>query len=387
MDTLYFDNNATTPLDPRLLDSLRQPLANPASQHRLGRLSLKDLEASKTRLLQLLDAPASGMDTAQVFLTSGGTEANNLAILGCAASQPGTIITSSIEHPSILEATKHLAAICPARQLPVNSAGQVRLDILEQWLAQAQLANQPVSLVSVMLGNNETGLLQDLASIVDICHRYGALVHSDIIQAAGKIEFSMHKIGVDLISLTAHKLHGPVGIGALIARHGVSLSPILFGGGQQLEVRPGTEPVWLAQALARSLELAIEARTANVYREVQQWRDHFEELILAQLDDVEVVAQQAPRLPHTSNIAFKNVDRQALQMALDFAGIACSTGSACASGSGRPSHVLNAMGSSNQIISSSLRFSFSRFNSLEQIQHGADIVIHTVNKLRNSSRR
>lgn len=394
MDTLYFDNNSTTSIDPavarRMQDLYSQKLANSASQHRAGRASLKVLEQAKADLLQWIDAPAEGMDTAQVILTSGGTEANNLTIAGLCRPPDDNVhqpiknatnaIISGIEHPSILEAAAEW--LPRVRILAVDRCGLVRLDVLEEWLAVAQADGDPVGLVSIMLGNNETGVLQDLTAICRICHRFGAIVHSDIVQAVGKIPFSMRDSCVDAVTFTAHKLHGPGGVGALVVRHGLSVQPVLFGGGQQLAVRPGTEPVVLADGFALALKLTMEARSNGDYERLAKSRNFFEQRLDEQLSNIEVVSRNAPRLPHTSNIAFHGVDRQALFMALDMAGIACSTGSACASGSGRPSHVLQAMQLPKETVGSALRFSFSRMTTDEEIDEAVRRLVRTVQRLR-----
>ena len=393
MDTLYFDNNATTPIDPavvhRMQDLYSRKLANSASQHRAGRASLRVLEQAKADLLQSIDAPAEGMDTAQVILTSGGTEANNLAIAGLcrpsdenvhqpSANMTNTII-SSIEHPSVLEAA---AEWSPRIQvLPVDNTGLVRLDVLEEWLTTAASKADRVGLVSIMLGNNETGVLQDLPEICRICHRYDAIVHSDIVQAVGKIPFSMRGSRVDAVTLTAHKLHGPVGVGALVVRHGLSVQPMLFGGGQQLAIRPGTEPVVLADGFALALRQTLDAQSKGAYEQLARLRNLFELSLEDQLPNIEVVSRNVARLPHTSNIAFHGVDRQALLMALDMAGIACSTGSACASGSGRPSHVLQAMQLPKETVGSALRFSFSRMTTDDELKEGVLLTVRIVRKL------
>ncbi len=398
MDTLYFDNNATTSIDPAVVQRMQElyarNLANAASQHRSGRAALRVLEQAKTDLLKLVDAPCEGMDSAQVILTSGGTEANNLAIAGLqrtsddqaddnqnplAVRLEPTVI-SGIEHPSILEAAAEWSP--KVRVLPVDTTGQVRLDVLEAWLAASAAANNRVGLVSVMLGNNETGVLQNLTDICELCHRYQAIVHSDIVQAVGKIPFSMRDSGVDAVTLTAHKLHGPAGIGALVVRHGLSIQPMLFGGGQQLAIRPGTEPVVLADAMAYALKTTLDAQSHGVYERLAQIRNTFECELTRQLPDIEVISRNASRLPHTANISFHGVDRQALLMALDLAGVACSTGSACASGSGRPSHVLQAMQLPKATVESAIRFSFSRFTEALEVEEGVARIVRTIRKLR-----
>ncbi len=398
MDTLYFDSNATTPIDPQVLVRMQElyaaGFANAASQHRAGRTALRVLEQAKADILDAVDAPSDGMETAQIILTSGGTEANNLAIAGLNRTgedeatdeaaplsvRSSNTVVSSIEHPSVLEAAVEWSP--RIRLLPVDASGQVRFDVLENWLQTADANDDRISLVSVMLGNNETGVVQNLTDICDLCHRFGALVHSDIVQAVGKIPFSMRKTGVDAISLTAHKIHGPSGIGALIVKHGLPIRPMLFGGGQQLAIRPGTEPVVLADALSIALKISLESQCSGVYERLAQTRNFFECELCNQLPDVEIISKHATRLPHTASISFLGVDRQALLMALDLAGVACSTGSACASGSGRPSHVLQAMQLPKVTVDSAIRFSFSRMTTDYDVEEGVRRIVHTVRKLR-----
>jgi cysteine desulfurase len=378
---LYFDNNATTLVDPALAQLMYQlqleGLANPASQHRAGRTALRRLEEAKNRLLKALGAPSSGMDAAQVIMTSGGTEANNLVIHGYTQQRPGEVIVAATEHASLLDPARQLGTQ-RCRVLPVDHRGLCDLQVLEDWL---QHDSTSISLVSVMLGNNETGVIQDLASICKLCQRYSIPVHSDAVQAVGKIAVDMQQLGLSALSLTAHKLHGPAGIGALILLHGERIAPLLLGGGQQLGIRPGTEPVVPAVALSLAVETSCLAVDEGRYVELAILRNHFEQSLLA-LGDTEVLAGDTERLPHVANIAFLGLDRQAVQMALDFAGVACSTGSACASGSGRPSHVLTAMGLSPQAIHGSIRFSFSRYTTPEEVELGIEIVSRVVRKLR-----
>ncbi|MCA9132815.1 MAG: cysteine desulfurase [Planctomycetales bacterium] len=379
---IYLDNNATTRIDPaiarRMLELQLQGLANPASQHRPGRLALRLLEEAKADLLQSLGAPHTGIHSAQLILTSGGTEANNLAIRGYAAQSSGIIVVAASEHPSVMEAARQLPPE-RLRILPVDHCGRSDLDLLRQWLQQDAAR---IQLVSVMLGNNESGALEDLGSITELCQHYGVPVHSDAVQAVSKIDLDMGRLGLSALTFTAHKMHGPVGIGGLILLPGEHISPLLVGGGQQLGIRPGTEAVVPAVALAQAVTLGDQARAEGQYTAVAHLRDRFEHA-LAAAGPVEVVAAAGRRLPHVSNIAFLGVDRQALHMALDLAGVACSTGSACASGSGRPSPVLTAMGLSAEAVRSSIRFSFSRFTTADEIDTACSIIIQVVNKLRS----
>lgn len=378
---VYFDNNATTAIDPKLARSMYElyleGLANPASQHRPGRAALHRLEQAKTLLAESLGAPTAGMSAAQVIVTSGGTEANNLVINGYARQRPGLVIVAASEHPSLLDPA---LALGPERYrlLPVDSHGRCNLELLDKWLRTEALH---ICLVSVMLGNNETGVLQDVAAICRACQPYGIPVHSDTVQAIGKIPFDMSAIGLSALSLTAHKLHGPVGVGAVVLQHGQHIAPLLLGGGQQLGLRPGTEPVVPAVAMAQSVQLGCQAVAHGLTLSLANLRDHFEAQLL-ELGNVAIVGSAAPRLPHVANVAFLGLDRQAVHMALDLAGVACSTGSACASGSGRPSPVLTAMGASPAILNSSLRFSFSRFTTPEEVDRGLEIITRVVRKLR-----
>ncbi|QDV28139.1 cysteine desulfurase family protein [Aureliella helgolandensis] len=384
--TIYLDNNATTKIDPQVAELIRalslQGVANPASQHGPGRQALKLLEQAKTDLLSLTGASNTLMDTAQVIWTSGGTEANNLALLGIATKQPGMLVVAASEHSSVLEAAKRAAASLqqPCHILAVDDAGHCDLDQLEAILRQ-DAAN--IALVSVMLGNNETGVIQDLETICKLCNRYQVKTHSDVVQAIGKLPFNMLELGLSAITLTAHKIHGPVGIGALILAPNLQLEPMLVGGGQQLAIRPGTEPVIPAVALAAALQHTCQARLDGTYQRIASLRDEFESKVLT-LGDTYVVGQAPPRLPHTSNIAFWGLDRQALQMALDLRGLACSTGSACSSGSSRPSAVLTAMKLPDRTISSSLRFSFSKYSTLAEAHQAAEIVCSVVERLRSN---
>lgn len=379
---IYFDNNATSMLDRRIAQHVYElslaGIANPSSQHRAGRDALKILEAAKRDILALLDAPRTGMNSAQVYITSGGTEANNLAVLGHLAAKPGKCIVASTEHPSVIEAANKFASgKHPVKLLSVDSNGLCDLEQLRQLL---DADPQAYSLVSIMLGNNETGVVQDLSAICKICSRYGVPVHSDIVQAVGKIPFSMLSCGVAAVSFTAHKIHGPVGVGALVTLPSFALQPLLVGGGQQLAIRPGTEQAIPASALALSVRLTAEARNSDNYARLAELRDKFEASVCSATGG-QVIAADAPRLPHTSNIAFENADRQALQMALDLRGLACSTGSACASGSSRPSPILVAMGIPDSVAGGSLRFSLSIDTTKQEIDQAIEIVAATVTKL------
>jgi cysteine desulfurase len=396
---INLDHNATTPLLPEAAEamrevSLRYP-GNPASQHELGRQARRALEAARRRIGEILGARTEGMDADQVIFTSGGTESNNLALPGllragsspaAPQSRPGLVgaitdsgsrlLISAVEHPSVTRTADHLASRgCQMHRLGVHPNGVVRLDQLDGML------DERPQLVSVMLANNETGVLQPVQEIATRCRARGALMHTDATQAVGKIPVNFTDLGVDALTATAHKLHGPLGIGLLIVRHGVKLEPALYGGFQQGALRPGTESLSLAVGFCAALE--AWQREADERRErMAALRERFERAILDDYSDAVVVGLDAARLPHTSNIAFVGLDRQALAMALDLAGVACSTGSACASGSSDPSPTLLAMGLPEEVISSSIRFSLGATTTAAEIDEAARRILAVCNRLR-----
>lgn len=383
--TIYFDNNATTHMDLLVAERMHElnveGITNPASQHGRGRHALHLLEEAKSLILESVGARQDGTQSARVILTSGGTEANNLAVFGLLARRPGIAIVGATDHPSVMEPARlacgHKGQL---RVLPVNRHGICDLNLLESWLAEIYATGtEQVSFVSVMLGNNETGILQDLKAICSICAKYHIPVHSDVVQAVGKIPVDMQDLGLAALTLTAHKIHGPVGIGALILAPDCLVEPCIVGGGQQLGTRAGTEPVVAAVGLATALRQICRALDDGVYERVRGLRDEFE-LQISRLCEVLVVGGETLRLPHTSSLSFVGFDRQALQMALDLNGLACSTGSACASGSGKPAGSLLAMGLDGEIIRGTLRFSFSRYSTEEELGEAIKIVARAIQR-------
>jgi cysteine desulfurase len=357
MNPIYLDNNATTRIDPRVADAMQRcHLArhgNPASQHAVGRRARRVVENAREQIAKALGCQIDQTRADRLIFTSGGTESNNLALIGLAGNPPAEVLISEIEHPSILMAARHLMDRgFVVKPIPVTPDGVVRADLVQQLLSDR------TRLVSVMLGNNETGVLQPVKEIAQICHQQGIVVHTDAVQAVGKIPVDFAQLGVDALSLTAHKFHGPAGIGALLVRSGVPLNPILFGGFQQSGERPGTENVALTAGMHRAIELWQVESKQRLTRITSQ-RDRLENLIRREFPTAVVIGAAAPRLPHTSNIAFPGLDRQAITMALDLEGVACSTGSACSSGSAEPSRVLLAMGLPNPFVEGSVRFSLA----------------------------
>jgi cysteine desulfurase len=365
MQPIYLDFNSTAPLLPEAAAAIAQAdaagYANPASQHAVGRRARSVLEDAREEIARLLGANLTDRTADRLIFTSGGTEANNLALLGLThahTTRPGRVIVSTIEHPSISATADHLAKLgWQIDRLAVNQDGIIRLDHLEELLTTSSPLGPP-RLVNVMLANNETGVLQPLAEIVGRCAKQNPPipVHTDAVQAVGKIPVHFRELGVAAMTVAPHKFGGPRGIGALLVRHDVDLAPVLYGATQQLGLRPGTESVSLVLGFLAALK-AWHAAGDNRSRNMTALRDRFETTLRAAHPQCVINGAAATRLPHTSNIAFVGHDRQALFMALDIAGVCCSTGSACASGSSEPSPTLLAMNLPKEIVNSSLRFS------------------------------
>jgi cysteine desulfurase len=404
-EPIYLDHNATSPMLPDVADAMREAAlryhGNPASQHHAGRQARRALEQARTRIAEMLGARTVGMDADQLVFTSGGTESNNLALRGLIGAETGgmnpparlgeqprpslvgakgalRLVVSAIEHPSIGRAAEALqASEIDVRTLGVDAAGVIRLDQLETLLTPE------TRLASLMLASNETGVIQPIAEAAAICHRQGVLLHTDATQAVGKLPVNFTELGVDALTATAHKFHGPVGVGVLLLRHGVQLTPMLQGGFQQAALRPGTETVALAVGMQTALECWQRDAEARRQR-MSDLRDRFEQALLAGWPAAVVIGGQSPRLPHTSNIALVGLNRQALVMALDLAGVACSSGSACASGSSEPSPTLLAMGLPEEQISSSVRFSLGAGTTAAEIEDAARRILNVCNNLRRS---
>lgn len=358
---IYLDHNATTPLAPEVLEAMRPHLegsfGNPSSIHRYGRAARNALDAAREQVAAL-----AAVHFSQVIFTGGGTEANNLALRGAAGSMaPGRILVSAIEHSAVLGPAEWLARHgWQLDYLPVDTDGRLRLDALD-----AELAKGDVRLVSVMAANNETGVLQPVAEAAERVRTAGALLHCDAVQLAGKLAIDFHTLGPQLLTLSAHKLNGPKGIGALVVDRAVDLDPLVIGGGQEAGRRAGTENVpaivGFGAAAVRAAQ-DIEARAA----ELGALRDRLESG-LAALPGITVFGRDAERLPNTCQFGVAGMDGETVQMGLDRQGIAVATGSACHSGSGRPSHVLLAMGIEDTVARSAIRVSFGAGNTAADV--------------------
>ncbi len=374
---VYLDHNATTPIAPQVVEAMAEAAgyANPASQHRPGRQARQVLEDAREAVAALLGAaPADSL-----IFTSGGTEANNLAVFGLTEdAEPRRLIVSAIEHPSVATAAaRRREQGWDAPTLGVSPCGVARLDEL------ASLLQTPTRLVSLMLGNNETGAMQPVEQAAKLCHAAGSLLHTDAVQVVGKLPVRFRELGVDALSLAAHKFHGPRGAGALLLRERVQLRPQLFGGFQQAGLRPGTESVALAVGLRTALELWQSEAQQRAER-MEGLRRQLETAILRGWPQAVIHSADAARLPHTLNAAFPGLNRQTLVMALDLAGVACSSGSACASGSTDPSATLVAMGCPEAILDSSIRFSLGATTTESDIDLTAERVLRVCETLARS---
>lgn len=380
-DSIYLDNNATTPLCPEAAEAMARAAkdcwGNPSSQHSFGRRARQVLEDAREAIGSLLGANLSGFPPDRVIFTSGGTEANNLAMFGLVGATPGHLIISAVEHPSVTAAADVLADHgWHVDKLPVAASGEAMVDELRALL------RPDTRLISVMLANNETGVMQPVERIAAIAAEAGVPVHTDAVQPVAKLPANFRRLGVTTLTATAHKFHGPIGIGVLVVRAGVELKPMFFGGHQQEGFRPGTEPVALAAGMQAALE-AAHREGDDRRRRLQAIRDEFESLLLAEFPDLVIHGKAADRLPHTSHIAFPNIDGQSLGMSLDLAGVACSTGSACASGSMKPSPILLAMGVDEPLARASLRFSFGASSTATDMREAARRIALAYNGLRH----
>jgi cysteine desulfurase len=381
---IYLDHSATTPLLPKVASAMdecyRHAFANPSSQHAAGRRARQVIEDAREYIAELLGARLAGREPDRLIFTSGGTESNNLAVRSLAGDTPGRIVISAIEHPSVIGPAEFLAARgWEVVRLGVDGNGTVRLDELAAILN----GGKPIQLVAIMLGNNETGVVQPIGRIAAMCNERSVPLHADAVQVAGKLPVNFQKLGAATLSFAAHKFHGPRGIGGLLVRGDVpasALRPLLFGGVQEGGLRPGTEPVALVVGMRCALELFWRESDERPKR-LAGLRDRFESRLRAAVPNIVVNSAGAERLPHTSNVSFPGLDRRALVMALDLEGVACSTGSACASGSSEPSPVLIAMGLSDALVASSLRFSFGATTTESEIDEAVGIICRVVGRM------
>ena len=383
MDRIYLDHNATTPVHPLVVDAmtdvLREEFGNASSVHHFGQRAKAVLDRARSAVAALI-----GADPSEVVFTSGGTESDNFAIRGVAEALERTgrrhLIASAIEHEAVLNTLKALARRGWATTLlPVGETGIVSPDALREAVTDE------TALVSVMHANNEIGTIQPIAELARIAHERGALFHTDAVQSAGKIPVDVKALGIDLLSVSAHKFYGPKGVGALWIRRGVRLLPILTGGKHERSRRAGTENVAGIAGMGVAAML-VQDKMDNEAARLAPLRDGLEEGILAAVSGTSVNGARVPRVSNTTNISFDRVEAESLLIALDLEGIAVSTGSACSSGTLEPSHVLKAMGLPVHRTQNSIRFSLGAGSSQADVDRTVAIVPALVEKLRSLTR-
>jgi cysteine desulfurase len=375
---IYLDANATTRPFPEVAEvvahHLRLSYANPGSRHAEGRKARRILEEARERIAELLGALPG-----EVVFTSGGTEASNMAIFGQTQSVPETIALTAGEHPATLESCRTLVQRgWKLVNMNVDPDGRLLTDQF------TMLPWDDLKLVTLILAHNETGVIQDVAPLAALCQQRGVPFHLDAVQAVGKIPVRFHDLGASTLALGAHKFHGPRGIGALLIRDGVRLSPTQFGGHQEAGRRPGTEMVALAAGMARALELCHEQFDERISK-LLKMRDALQSGLQETCETVMTNGSSEHRLPNTLNISFPGVDGEALLVALDLEGIACSLGSTCASGSAEPAPVLVAMGRTETVYKSAVRFTLSTDNHPDEIPEAIRRISAVVRRLRESS--
>ena len=381
MQTVYFDNNATT----RTADEVRESMlpffgelyGNPSSMHAFGGGVSKHLSDARERVAEFLNCSPD-----EVIFTSCATESDNTAIRGTADwfGRDMKVITTAVEHPAVLQPARRLKAQgFNEVELPVNEVGQIDLDQL-----RAELKGTKNALVSVMWANNETGTIFPIREVAEIAKEYGAVMHTDAVQIAGKERIDVQKVPVDTLAISGHKFHAPKGVGVLYVRKGTKIKPFMIGGHQENGRRAGTENVPYIVGLAKACEIA-KANLETEAKTVGAMRDRLEAGILASCPNVRVNGDKAHRLPNTLNVSFEYIEGEAIAYRLSDLGICISTGSACASGSLDPSHVLRAMGVPFIAVHGSVRFSLSRYNTMDEVDYVLDKLPPVIKTLRELS--
>ena len=381
---VYLDHNATTPLHPDVLAAmlpfLGERFGNPSSVHAWGREARHALETARQGVAGALGVAEKDC----IVFAGGGTEANNLALTGVVASRtdrPRHLIVSAVEHHAVLHTADHLERLgCAVTRLPVDREGVLDPDDVRRAIRPDTV------LVSLMHANNETGVLFPIAEIAAVCREREVPLHTDAIQSFGKVPVDVEALGVDLLSVSGHKIHGPKGVGALYVRRGMAMIPLIHGGRQERSRRGGTENVAGAVGLARAATL-MSADLEEASRRIAGLRDRLETVLLAAGGAVLRNGHHRRRLPHTSNLAFPGIEAESLVIALDLQGVAVSSGAACSSGAVEASHVLLAMGLSPEHARSSVRFSLGRWTASQEIEYVGETVLSIVERMRRASRR
>ena len=382
METIYLDHNATTPVDPEVVEAmlpyLRGQFGNASSVRSIGRDARVALEKSREQIAAVINCEPS-----ELFFTSGGTESDNIALLGTAyrlRDKKKHVIVGAAEHHAVLEPAEHLAHKEGFKLdlLPVDREGFSSPDTL------AELLTNDTCIVSVMHANNETGAIQDIAALAKAAHDRKVLFHTDAVQSTGKVKVDVKEMDVDMATITAHKIYGPKGVGALYVKAGIKVWPLFYGGAHEKRRRPGTENVPGAVGFAKALEIAVK-RLVPDYNKMTELADYFIDKVTASMPDVFLNGPRKNRVPQTMNISFKGVEGESIVLALDLKGIACSSGSACTSGATEPSHVLKAMGVESVSAQGAIRFSIGRSTTKEQLDYVIATLPDVIGKLREMS--
>jgi cysteine desulfurase len=380
MKKIYLDHNATTPLHPEVLNAmlpiLQDNFGNPSSIHSFGRSARVQLDEAREKVARLI-----GANSSEIIFTSGGTEANNLALLGVALEgEKKNIITSKTEHPSILNPCRQLEGLgVKVHYLDVDRFGRIDINNLESQITES------TALISLQHANSETGVLQDIKQISELARSKGVLFHTDAVQSVAKIEFNLNEYPVDMLSISAHKFNGPKGVGALFLRKG---TPALFspvsGGSQEKKRRGGTENMAGIIGFGKACELTLERVSVMEVARIEELKNYFYSKVCKMIPGTELLGDMQNSLPNTLNLGFAGVEGDTLLIAMDMEGVAVSTGSACSSGIGLPSHVLRAMGLSDNKINSSIRFSLGCSTTKVELDLVVEILVKAVG-LNNTS--
>jgi cysteine desulfurase len=380
MKRIYMDHSATTPVDPLVVDAMlpffTDLFGNASSLHSFGTEAAEALLRARKQV-----ADAIGALPEEIIFTSGGTESDNLAIRGVVPFNAGKkhVITSVIEHPAVLNTCTFLESLGhEVTYVPVDADGVVDVKILEKSVRENTV------LISVMHANNEVGTIQPIEKISEIAKKYNIYFHTDAVQSVGKIPVNVDDLGVDMLSISSHKIHGPKGVGVLYVRKGTNISPIVFGGNHEMGMRSGTENVPGIVGFAKAMELAAQRQDADSIH-MTQMRDSLISRVFDSISDVRLNGHPSRRLPNNVNMSFKYAEGESMLMLLDMQGVAVSTGSACSSKSLKASHVLSALEIEDDFIHGSLRISLGRENTMDDIDYVVGALQETIAKLRAMS--
>ena len=382
MEQIYLDHNATTPVEPEVVEAMlpyfSQGFGNASSVHQFGRQAKVALESSREQIAEFINCEPS-----ELFFTSGGTESDNLSIFGVTGNLRGKknhLVVGAAEHHAVIEPAEYLHKKhgYDLDLLPIDGEGYSSASELRE------LVNDQTAIVSVMHGNNETGMMQDIRALADVAHEKGVLFHTDAVQSIGKVKIDVKELDVDLLSLTGHKIYGPKGSGALFVRQGVKLQPLFYGGSHEKKRRPGTENVAGIVGLAKALEIAGK-RMDEDFKRFTELSGYFIDAVTSRIPDVKLNGARKNRLPHTMNLSFEGIEGESIIVSLDMEGVAVASGSACTSGAVDPSHVLTAMGFPAVTALGAIRFSMGRTTTKEQLDYVLEKLPPIIERLRAMS--